>query len=270
MTETLLVCSAKCPVKGRTGVCLVHGCPRHGPVMQQEQSGVGDIASPSLSEFGADRTSMEINVRSVLGQSLSRGLMAIAFLFTMASAAGAVSVFPNVVENDPPDLVYGLLGSGFNSTNGDFTSTSVFPTMAMFDDPNGPDQSFLMATFSSTASGLGNSVTGSFSALDSSAAALLEGTLIAVVLDGQTVQYLATITGGLLAGDYGGIGSAAVLKFGGFGAPIAGVLNTAAFAGTVDIVGATVVPVPAALPLLLTAFGGLVFLARRRRSAHAV
>lgn len=195
--------------------------------------------------------------------------MALAFVFTMASAAGAVSVFPNVIENDPPDLSYGLLATVFDSSNGAFASSTAFPTgtTAGFQDPNGPNQFFDNATFSSTANGLGTSATGSFSALDGSAASLLEGTLIAVEIDGNTVQYLATITGGILAGDYGGIGSAAILKFGQLDQD-AGIFFAGMF-GTVDIIGATVVPVPAALPLLLTAFGGLVFLTRRRRSAQA-
>lgn len=197
--------------------------------------------------------------------------MALAFLFTMGSSAGAVSMpslFPNVIENDPPDLNLLLLGTNFDSGTGGFSSTPFFgSTTATFQDNTGATTPFTMTTFRAEASGLGTDASGSFWARNSSNDLLLDGVLTALMLDTDTngdiitVEYLATITDGILADEFGGIGSQAILRFGN---NFTGMMN-----GTVNIIGATVIPVPAALPLLLTAFGGLIFLTRRRRAGSA-
>lgn len=195
----------------------------------------------------------------MLTNSFRGAALALVAVAGLGSAAEASSLFPNVTEVAPPDLVIQTLDISFNfdsfTFSGGLAFGSIFGNFTTVGNPVGdliPISSFSVSTTA-------------FSVIDG-ATTLLEGVIDDAAIDTNAVELLATVTGGSLAPEY--LGGRALLIFSGFSANN-GTVASAQMTGQVDIKGATVsaVPVPAALPLLLTGIAGLGFVARRRKAA---
>lgn len=109
---------------------------------------------------------------------------------------------------------------------------------------------------------------GTFLATDLMGTTLLSGTVLDFDDGPGTITALFSTSGGTLAGDFGSLFQLtltdSLFSDGTLGGP-------GVFSGTTSgqVTAAAVIPLPAALWLMLSAVGGLVYLGRRRRRAEA-
>lgn len=205
------------------------------------------------------------------------GLLAAFGMMGISGTAHAAGLFPGIEQSDPKVdyVVQPLELEFFESTESAFGTLSTVFGIQRFNSnfiaPGPLAGTYYTETFSQTDDAF--SVFGGLTQEGGPgdlAQLLLSGDIIGFERDGSSrVQLLATITGGLLAPEFSG--GLAILKYSQMPADKANPDRMYTDrTGQVDIVGAgrvSEVPVPAALPLLLTGIAGLGFVSRRRKAA---